>query len=110
MAKKDLVTGLVVNYVDPDSGAGLTALGQAIGRNQDMLDRAEPQPAIGRVTFSERVFPEVMSPEQVAAFLQTSTEAVIDMAANGEIPGRQIAGEWRFSRLAITQWLGSIPD
>jgi hypothetical protein len=109
MAKKDLVTGLVANYVDPDSGEGLTALGRAVHRHQIMVDIPDPQPPVGRITFSEPFFPEVLSPEQVGSFLQTPTATVIEMAARGELPGRQIAGEWRFSRQAIIHWLGSVP-
>ena len=109
VAKKDLVTGLVANYVDPDSGAGLTALGRAVQRQQVTVDLPEPQPPIGRITFSEPFFPEVLSSEQAADFLQASLEAVMEMAARGELPARQIAGQWRFSRQAIILWLGSAP-
>jgi len=106
MAKKDLVTGLVANYVDPDSRSGLSALGQAVRGHQIMVDIPDRQPSLGRITFSPAFFPEVLSPDQVAAFLQTSSEAVIEMANRGELPGRQIGGEWRFSRQAIIDWLG----
>ena len=109
VAKKELVAGLVANYVDPDSGAGLTALGRAVQRHHVTVDLPEPQPPVGRITFSEPFFPEVLSAEQVASFLQTPLAAVIEMAARGELPARQIAGEWRFSRQAVILWLGSVP-
>lgn len=107
MAKKDLVTGLVANFVDPDTAPGLTALGLVVQRQQVTVDLPEPQPPVGRITFSEPFYPEVLGPEQVAAFLQTPVAAVIEMAVRGELPARQIAGEWRFSRQAIILWLGS---
>ena len=107
MAKKDLVTGLVANYVDPDSGVGLTALGHAVRRQQIMVDIPDPEPPVGRITFSEPFFPEVMSLEQVAGFLQATPASVSEMAARGELPGRLIGGQWRFSRQAIVQWLGA---
>ena len=109
VAKKDLVTGLVARYVDPDSGAGLTDLSRSVQRHQVAIDLPEPQPPVGRITFSEPFFPEVLSAEQVASFLQTPVAAVIEMAARGELPARQIAGEWRFSRQALILWLGSVP-
>ena len=32
--------------------------------------------------------------------------AVVKLASEGELPGRRIGGEWRFSRSAVLAWLG----
>ena len=52
---------------------------------------------------------EVLTLEQAAALLQTPDDAVRELAAGGELPGREVGGEWRFSRAAILAWLGHTP-
>jgi excisionase family DNA binding protein len=49
--------------------------------------------------------PEVLTLEQLAELLSVDVEAARSLAESGELPGRKIAGEWRFSRLAILDWL-----
>jgi excisionase family DNA binding protein len=49
--------------------------------------------------------PEVLTLEQLAALLAVDAEAARALAESGELPGRKIAGEWRFSRAAILDWL-----
>jgi excisionase family DNA binding protein len=51
--------------------------------------------------------PEVLTPEQLAELLQIDSEAVLELATAEEIPGRQLKGEWRFSRAAILDWLAT---
>jgi excisionase family DNA binding protein len=51
--------------------------------------------------------PEVLTPEQLAGLLQIDVETVLALAAAGEIPGRRLSAEWRFSRAAVLDWLGS---
>jgi excisionase family DNA binding protein len=42
-----------------------------------------------------------MTAEEVGAFLQLSASTVRRLAARGELPGRRIAGTWRFDRDTI---------
>ena len=49
---------------------------------------------------------EVLTLEQTALLLQTTDDAVAELAESGELPARRIGGEWRFSRAAILAWLG----
>ena len=50
---------------------------------------------------------DVMTAPQVAAYLQLP-EAVVQEEANaGRLPGRRIAGEWRFIHIALTEWMRS---
>jgi hypothetical protein len=51
--------------------------------------------------------PEVLTLEQAADFLQVSPSALSELADAGELPGRQIAGEWRFAREGLVAWLGA---
>ncbi len=49
--------------------------------------------------------------EEVAELLSVEPEAVAALASSGELPGRRIAGAWRFARAAVLDWLaqGSLP-
>lgn len=46
-----------------------------------------------------------MKIEEVMTQLGRERREVERMASRGHIPGRRVAGEWRFNRLEITQWL-----
>ena len=48
---------------------------------------------------------DVLTPSQAAAYLQTDEAAVVQEAEAGRLPGQKVGGEWRFLRLAITEWL-----
>lgn len=61
--------------------------------------------SFGRAAVSSEP-PEVLTPVQLADLLQVDVEAALDLAVGGEIPGRQLGGEWRFSRAAVLAWLG----
>jgi excisionase family DNA binding protein len=63
---------------------------------------------VGRVALREDPA-EVMTPAEVAHLLNLDEPAVIDAAARGELPGRRIAGDWRFSRAAVLAWLDPGP-
>ncbi len=48
---------------------------------------------------------EVLTADELADLLRADVDAVVSLAEEGEIPGRQIAGEWRFARSAVIEWL-----
>lgn len=50
---------------------------------------------------------EVLTLTEAAEFLRASEAAVRQEAEAGRLPGRTIAGEWRFSRRAIFDWLAA---
>jgi hypothetical protein len=104
VTKKDLVTGLVTKYVDPDSQKGLSALGSATRRP---LDTAEAGPMIGSYSFQPYDPPEVMNAEQAGQFLQIEEKAVIELAEAGKLPGKKLGPVWRFSREALVAWLAT---
>jgi len=71
----------------------------------------EPEPLVGWHSF--RAYDsDVLTLEGVAELLSVEPELVAELAARGEIPGRQIGGSWRFARAAVLDWLarGSVPD
>ena len=48
---------------------------------------------------------EVLTLEQLASLLQVEPEVVRALARRGELPGRKVGREWRFSREAVLDWL-----
>ena len=48
---------------------------------------------------------KILSVGQVALWLKLTREEVVRLASNGDLPGRQIDGEWRFGVLAVNRWI-----
>lgn len=48
----------------------------------------------------------MLTAEQLADLVQLDPKTVRSLAARGEIPGRKLGREWRFSRQAVLDWLG----
>jgi excisionase family DNA binding protein len=48
---------------------------------------------------------EVLSADEAAEFLSVNPYTVRQKARLGEIPGRKVGKEWRFSRQALLEWL-----
>jgi excisionase family DNA binding protein len=59
---------------------------------------------IGRATVTEPP-PEVLTLDEAAALLRLDADAVEAAARAGELPGREVGGEWRFGRAALLHWL-----
>jgi hypothetical protein len=133
--KQALVSELLERYVDPDSPASLAALGAGASRRAEELagplgmggegarrrvtvETLEPDTlVVGHHSFrpAERQREgasalEVLSSEQAGELLQVSSEAVEELARDGQLPGRVIAGEWRFLRAALLEWLAHAPQ
>jgi excisionase family DNA binding protein len=47
----------------------------------------------------------VLTLEQLAELLSLDVEAALAFAEAGELPGRKLGEEWRFSRRKILDWL-----
>jgi excisionase family DNA binding protein len=48
---------------------------------------------------------EVLNAEEAAEFLGFNPYTIREKARLGEIPGRKIGREWRFSRRRLLEWL-----
>lgn len=48
---------------------------------------------------------QLMTVQQVADYMQMSTDKVYDMAQKGELPALKIRQQWRFNRADIDAWL-----
>jgi excisionase family DNA binding protein len=125
--KRAIVSELVERYIDPDSPASLAALGGeslagsvpgGVGprgeaaRRRVTVETLEPDTlVVGHHSFRSRepaqptATPEVLRTEQAAELLQVSAAVVERLAEQGELPGRRLDGEWRFSRAALLAWL-----
>jgi excisionase family DNA binding protein len=63
-------------------------------------------PAANGTGHSSPVSPwDVLTLADAAAYLQVSETVVLQEAAAGRLPGRCLAGQWRFNRAAIVDWL-----
>lgn len=98
--------------------AALDRLAQATGRPKqhlvtellgDRLPTGERPVSVGRVEVNSggdvRGDDEVLTLQEVAAFLKLSPDAIRSRAEDGDLPGRRFGNEWRFARLAVLAWL-----
>jgi excisionase family DNA binding protein len=97
--KRELITKLVAHF-DPEDPVWTREVSgpEALG--------AEAEWTVGRHSFRPAETPEVLTPAQLAELLQVDEETVVELAQRGELPGRMVGGEWRFSRTAVLGWLG----
>ena len=54
-----------------------------------------------------QTYPELMTVEEVAEYLRTSTRTILNWASRGEIPAGKIGSEWRFRRDDVRVWVES---
>lgn len=52
---------------------------------------------------------DVLTLAEAAAFLRVPEAGLRQDAEAGRVPGRRVAGEWRFLQKAITEWLRDAP-
>jgi excisionase family DNA binding protein len=97
-SKRKLVAGLVARYVDPSSEGGLEAL-RAL--------QSDGGPLVGRVYLRAAEDGDVLTVAEAARLLRVGETTVRDLAARGELPGRKLGRQWRFSRRALLEWLGA---
>jgi excisionase family DNA binding protein len=108
-SKQSLVSELLERYIDPGPGLGFPQGGRrrvtvetlepdtlVVGHHSFRPDEPAPRPVAE---------PEVLRSEQAGELLQLEPDVVERLAAAGELPGRMLAGEWRFSRTALLTWL-----
>ena len=60
--------------------------------------KGQPRPAV-------QIGGEVLTLAEAATFLRVAEEQLGKLATQQEVPGRQIGGEWRFLKSALSNWL-----
>ncbi len=71
---------------------------------------ASPEAPTSMAAFPALAFPyDVLTPSQAAEYLQVDERTVVHEAEAGRLPGQKLGGQWRFLRLAITEWLRPAP-
>src|SRR5687767_490294 len=69
---------------------------------------AKPKPATTAASVANGdTVPEVLTLAEAAALLRVSEDGLKGDADAGKLPGRFVAGEWRFSKTALLAWLAS---
>ena len=48
---------------------------------------------------------EVLTLREAAEYLRAAEDDILDLAMQGDLPGRKIRDEWRFHRSALAEWL-----
>src|SRR3954454_19815562 len=94
--KQDLIAGLVQ---DMKIAPGFTRRRTEVVEVDDAL-------SVGRASFLPAEPREVLTLADVAELLQVEEGVVGSMAEAGELPGRKLGEDWRFSRAALIAWLG----
>jgi excisionase family DNA binding protein len=64
--------------------------------------------AVGRVSLArdtEVREDEVLTLDGAASLLKLSADAVLARVQQGDLPARRFGDEWRFSKLAVLEWL-----
>ncbi len=73
---------------------------------REHLGRGGEGLVVGRIALREPA-PEILTAGEAAALLRIGEEQLVEAAGRGELPGRRIAGEWRFGREALLAWLAA---
>jgi excisionase family DNA binding protein len=97
-SKGKLVAGLVARYVDPSNENGLEAL-RAL--------QPDGAPIVGRAYVRATDHGEVLTVAETARLLRVGEHTVRELALQGHLPGRKLGRQWRFSKRALLEWLGS---
>jgi PTS system nitrogen regulatory IIA component len=49
--------------------------------------------------------PDLLSPKQLAEYLQLSQRTIYRLLERGDIPGVKVGGQWRFRKAVVDEWL-----
>jgi excisionase family DNA binding protein len=110
-SKQDLVAGLVSRYVDPDSPSSLRALKRiGGGTRRVVVESADDTLTVGHHSFVPADGNEVLTRAEAAGLLRVDEEAIEQLAAAADLPGRRLGDDWRFSRAAILRWLAGADE
>jgi excisionase family DNA binding protein len=92
--KKDLVTTLIARHLE-----------NVEDQRRVVVELGSDSLTVGHASVRPAEPPEVLTLAQLAELVQTPPAELEALVEAGELPGRRIGGEWRFSRAAVLAWL-----
>jgi excisionase family DNA binding protein len=95
ISKQDLVTDLLERRLPQSATRRVT------------VESVDDAMAVGHHSFVPASQPDVLTIGEVADLLRVGEDMVTAMAESGELPGRKLGDEWRFTRAAVLRWLGA---
>jgi excisionase family DNA binding protein len=105
LPKQKLVSDLLERYLDVDAHNPPTGEVDPLTRRRVTVETLDsPAMTVGHHSFRPRDA-EVLSSEEAAELLQVDLQTVLELSEAGELPGRKLGGDWRFSRSAVLRWL-----
>ena len=99
-----------------EQAAAIDRLVDSTGRRKQHLvsELLADQLAVGHIEIMEgtgsSADEEVLTAAEAAALLRLPLESLLAEAQAGAVPGRSLAGEWRFSRAGLLSWLAHGED
>jgi excisionase family DNA binding protein len=99
VAKQDLVADLVENH-----------LNNVARTRRVVVESLDDSLTVGHHSFTPIEDLEVLTLEEAADLLRIDAEQVTQLAESGDIPGRKLGDEWRFTRTRLLDWLGNTDE
>ena len=65
---------------------------------------------VGHHEFFPNDAPTVLTLDEAAELLRIDAKKLAKLAKAGDVPGRQLGDEWRFSREGLLNWLRAVND
>src|SRR5436190_21503634 len=62
---------------------------------------------VGKAEFFPADDPAVLTLDEAAELLRVDGKKLAKLAAAGDVPGRQLGSDWRFSRPGLLNWLAN---
>jgi excisionase family DNA binding protein len=62
---------------------------------------------VGRAEFFPNEDLSVLTLDEAAELLRIDAKELAKLAASGDVPGRKLGDDWRFSRAGLLNWLGT---
>jgi excisionase family DNA binding protein len=105
LPKQKLVSSLLERYLDLDAPDSLQGEADPLTRRRVTVETLDSSAmTVGHHSFRPRDA-EVLTSEEAAELLQVDLQTVLELSDAGELPGRKLGGNWRFSRSAVLRWL-----
>jgi excisionase family DNA binding protein len=96
VAKQDIVADLVQNH-----------LAHVAGTRRVVVESLDDSLTVGHHSFTPIEELEVMTVDEAAELLRIEPDQLAKLVESGDVPGRKLGDEWRFTRTALLNWLGN---